>query len=209
MFATMFSWLNMTPFGSPVVPELYTKNARSSFGLITTFFPPSMPPSSVIKDEKCLTLPFGPDSPIRIIRFRGNPIIKAASLATSRQLKCVVKPLAPEDFSNDANSPTVYRLFIGQTTPPAQRVPKVIVAISALFGVNNAITSPFCQFHCVSSPGPREAEVVRRECKVCCFWAARSEKITVGDVSTFTETLKVYRESPTMVFRIFLICLFE
>jgi hypothetical protein len=32
--ATTFSWVNITPFGTPVVPDEYTRYARSSLGLI-------------------------------------------------------------------------------------------------------------------------------------------------------------------------------
>lgn len=36
VLATMFAWVSMTPFGRPVVPDEYTRYARSSFGLIET-----------------------------------------------------------------------------------------------------------------------------------------------------------------------------
>src|SRR6187402_2842817 len=76
MFATIFSCDNITPFGSPVVPDEYTKNARSSFELITAFFPIFV---TSLNDEKCFVLPFGSAFPISTTRFSGNPTISAAS----------------------------------------------------------------------------------------------------------------------------------
>lgn len=144
VLATIFLCDNIAPFGSPVVPEEYTKNARSSFGSIDTFLVFVLESITV---EKCFILPSGSGSPMRKIRSRGNPAFKAASRATSRHDTWVARALAPEDLSNETNSPTVYILFMGQTTPPAQSVPKVTAAMSELFGVHKPITSPFCHVH--------------------------------------------------------------
>ena len=68
----------------------------------------------------------------------------------------------------------MYRLFKGHTTPPAQSVPKVIGAMSALFGVKTARISPFFQVHFEMRPRPKEREVWWREVKVCVVWVVRS-----------------------------------
>ncbi len=63
----MFSWLSITPFGWPVVPDEYTKNARSFFESILVLRYLFVPAIFRIA-EKCLNLLVSSlESPIRII----------------------------------------------------------------------------------------------------------------------------------------------
>jgi hypothetical protein len=115
VFATMFAWVNMTPLGRPVVPEEYTRYARSFLGLILIL---AVLPDVLRRLEKCETVFLGSASPTNRIRFRGRPTFDAASRTTLRQARLVISPFVFEDFSWETSSSTVYMKFKGQITPP-------------------------------------------------------------------------------------------
>jgi hypothetical protein len=104
VFATIFRWVNMTPLGWPVVPELYTKNARSSFGFIFALLYREAP--EIFRTfEKCLNRAVSSrSSPMRIILSSAIPAFFAASQADLRNAFCVTNALAPESLSWKASS---------------------------------------------------------------------------------------------------------
>ena len=89
----------MTPFGWPVVPELYTKNARSFLGSALVLLYREAPDMFLIL-RKCLNLPDSSfSSPIRMILSSGKPAFLAASHAALKNGFCVTRALAPASFS--------------------------------------------------------------------------------------------------------------
>ena len=156
--ATMLLCVNMTPFGRPVVPDEYTRYARSSFGLIETLSVASEEPRRL---EKCGTLFSGSTFPTKRIRSKGRPTFDAASRTTSRHARLVTSPLAFEDWSWDTSSSTVYRKFRGQITPPTRRAPKVAGTRSMVLGDTVASTSPLHHCHCSWSPLPNCSPLAR------------------------------------------------
>lgn len=166
----------MTPFGRPVVPEEYTKYAKSSFGLIETLSVASGEPRRL---EKCGTLFSGSTSPTSRIRSKGRPIFDAASRTTSRHAELVISPLAFEDVSWDTSSSTVYRKFRGQITPPTRRAPKVAGTRSTVLGDTVAITSPLHHRHCSWSPLPNCSLLARIWLNVSCLPVATSTNSTM------------------------------
>ena len=107
MFATMLVWDNITPFGCPVVPDEYTRNARSFLGFILALRYLDVPARFRIA-VKCLNFIVSSfSSPIKIIRSSGIPAFLAASKATLRYGFCVTNAFAPESFNWKASSSTV------------------------------------------------------------------------------------------------------
>lgn len=89
----------MTPFGWPVVPELYTKNARSFLGSALVLLYRVAPDMFLIL-RKCLNFPDSSfSSPIRMILSSGKPTFFAASRAAFKNGLCVTKALAPASLS--------------------------------------------------------------------------------------------------------------
>ena len=104
---TIFMWVKMTPFGSPVVPDEYTKNAVSSCGLIfgREYF---VTPEVSLMLVKCFNLDLRSDiSPIRMILSSTNPTIFAAFSATGKHDSYVTNTFAPASLSWKANSSAV------------------------------------------------------------------------------------------------------
>jgi len=103
-FATIFRCVSMTPLGWPVVPDEYTKNARSSAGF--TFVLRYLVAPEVFRMlVKCLVLPSGSrSSPIRMILSSGRPTIFAAFFAAPMKGFWVTSAFAPESLSWKASS---------------------------------------------------------------------------------------------------------
>lgn len=99
MFDTTFECVNMTPLGWPVVPELYTKKARSFLGSILAFLN-LVAPEMFLIFVKCLNLAVSSfSSPIKMIRSASIPTFLHASCATARNGFCVANDFAPESFN--------------------------------------------------------------------------------------------------------------
>lgn len=92
----------MTPFGNPVVPLEYTKNAKSTSGSTFTFTAPAPFP---LTSAKCLNRPSASlSSPINNTLSLSNPASRAASNATGNSAICVTSAFAPASFSMNASS---------------------------------------------------------------------------------------------------------
>lgn len=158
---TMLRCDSITPFGCPVVPELYARNAISFFGS-NLALRNRVAPEILRMFEKCLNLEVESRSlPTRMIRSFSIPASLHASRAMFRNAFCVTKAFAPESFSWNANSPAVYPGFAGDIIPPAQCVPHMTAGVSMQFGVKSASTSPFLQSHEAFSPFPKSMAVLR------------------------------------------------
>lgn len=89
----------MTPFGWPVVPEEYTRKAKSLSGL-SFVLRYRVAPEGFRIEVKCLNfMATSLSSPMRTIRSSGSPTFLAASRATFRNDFCVTKALAPASFN--------------------------------------------------------------------------------------------------------------
>ena len=82
LFATIFRCESRTPLGNPVVPDEYTKNAKSFRGSILVLRN-RVAPEIFLIEVKCLNLFSGcRSSPINMTRSREMPAFCAASSAT-------------------------------------------------------------------------------------------------------------------------------
>jgi hypothetical protein len=106
-FETIFVWDSITPFGCPVVPELYTRNARSFLGSIFVLWYRDVPVRLRML-VKCLNFTVSSfSSPIKMMRSSSMPTFLQASMAGFRNAFCVTNALAPESFSWKASSSAV------------------------------------------------------------------------------------------------------
>ena len=90
----------MTPLGCPVVPEEYTKKARSSAGLLAFVLRYFDDPAVLMILVKCFTLYVESFwSPITITLSIGIPTFSAAACAFFMNGNCVTIARAPESLS--------------------------------------------------------------------------------------------------------------
>ena len=149
---TTLKWLNITPFGRPVVPLEYTKNAKSLSQSTGSLSSPLACPS-ISNSRQCVKSPSS-SSPINTILSLSMPASSAAFTAIPSKLFCVSRALAPESFKWWTSSRTVYAGLAGLTIPPAQCTPHVMAGVSMQFCAKSARTSFFFQFHFERSPVP-------------------------------------------------------
>jgi len=103
----MLVWDSITPFGCPVVPELYTRNARSLSGSIFVLRYRDVPARFWML-VKCLNfIVSSRSSPIKMMWLSSMPTFLQALMAVFRNTFCVTNALAPESFSWKASSSTV------------------------------------------------------------------------------------------------------
>ena len=118
-----------------VVPELYTKKARSFFGSTFALLY-LVAPLIFLTFEKCLNRAVSSlSSPSKIILSSPIPASLQAFLAFSKNGFCVASAAAPESFNWKANSATLYPGLAGLIMPPAQCVPQMIAGVSMQLGV--------------------------------------------------------------------------
>jgi hypothetical protein len=98
-------WLNMTPFGCPVVPLEYTKNAKSFSGSTRLRLHFMAVDGSTIS-RQCLN-PATRLSPTIMMRSLGIPAFAAAAVATGSNSGNVAIAFAPASFSWNVSSSTV------------------------------------------------------------------------------------------------------
>ena len=134
-FDAMLRWESMTPLGRPVVPEEYTKNARSlSASTFVRLY--LLVPAMFRTEEKCLKRTSGSFlSPMRMMRSSGMPASFAALIAMSSWSHCVTRAFAPLFLSWNESSSTLYPGLAGETIPPAQSAPHVTIGVSMQLGV--------------------------------------------------------------------------